>query len=275
MGLKPPDIISRPDWRAQYQDGYAAAPLPARYTVLHHSATIAPNILPPFDDDNTAVRTLERICQERFGTGMSYTFAFTPVGRIYEGVSINRASAHTLGHNFDARAFCMIGNYQTTHPSEAMLRAIASVLGWGWLHHYWQDPHISGGHRDMTDPGHTECPGNAGENALGKIRRYTDEYLRGDEMSAEDSARLARLEVNLQTLRNELHDIGSRVRTGGVFAFGETGTNPVYMLIGESRMQIRSPNDMLILGVEFDEVHWLPSNHPLLKLPLTTLEPPA
>jgi hypothetical protein len=83
-------IISRGEWGARYGDGFAPAPLPASEVWLHHSVTVAPDLVPPFDDEYVAMRTLERIGQERFGGGISYTWAAMPSGRIYQGHSVGR-----------------------------------------------------------------------------------------------------------------------------------------------------------------------------------------
>ena len=163
------NIISRAQWGAKYADGYAAAPVPARYVILHHSATIAPDTIPPSTDDDAAVRLLERIGKERFGSGMSYTFAVTPVGRVYQGVSIGRASAHTLNHNYDARAIVMVGNYDITPPTAAMMNSIAELVRLGYRNGWWFPLGISGGHQDFEPPGYTECPGHAGEAAIATI----------------------------------------------------------------------------------------------------------
>lgn len=162
-------IIPRSDWGARYQDGYDTASIPARYLILHHSVTIAPDLIPPFTDDDAAVRLLEQIGQERFSVGMSYTFAVTPSGRVYQGVSINRASPHTLNHNYDARAIVLVGNYQTVRPTKMMIRAVAELVLQGWLSGWWTPQAISGGHRDFETAGYTECPGNAGEATIPSI----------------------------------------------------------------------------------------------------------
>ena len=163
-------IITRAEWGARYPDGYDVAPLPAQYLWLHHSVTLAPDLLPPFDDDDAAVRLLELIGQQRFGAGMSYTFAVTPAGRVYQGVSLGRASAHTLGHNFDSRAVVLVGDYTTRRPTDAQLTAVAELVVLGRRNRWWTS-WLSGGHRDAEPAGYTECPGDAGEAAIPEINR--------------------------------------------------------------------------------------------------------
>lgn len=179
-------IIRRHEWGAQYSDGYDAAPVPAQHVWLHHSVTIAPDLLPPFDDDDAAVRTLERIGEERFHAGISYTFAVTPVGRIYQGHTIGRAGAHTKGHNYDSRAIVLIGDYSTVHPSDAQINAIVALMHYGRIHGWWTTPVITGGHRD-TGLSSTECPGNAGEASIPVINRRILNPQQEDDMAQIDN----------------------------------------------------------------------------------------
>ncbi len=130
-------IIPRSEWGAVHDDGSGPAPLPAQEVWLHHSVTIAPDLLPPFDDDDAAIRTLERIGEQRFGRGISYTFAITPVGRIYQGHGIGRQGAHTAKRNSIARAICLIGNYDVARPTREQLDAAAWLLREGKARGWW------------------------------------------------------------------------------------------------------------------------------------------
>jgi hypothetical protein len=141
------EIISRKAWGARFADGFGSAPLPAKEVWLHHSVTIAPDLIPPFTDDDAAVRTLEKIGQDRFKGGISYTFAVTPVGRVYQGHSIDRQGAHTKGRNSIARAICLVGNYDDRHPTRQQLDAVARLL----VHGYRSQPRTP---RPRRHPGH-------------------------------------------------------------------------------------------------------------------------
>jgi hypothetical protein len=151
-------IIPRSEWGAKYDNGVGSAPLPAGESWLHHSATV------PLNDDYEAIRKLEAIGEQRFGSGISYTWLFTLSGRIFEGHSPHRQGTHTGGRNDVSRALCLVGNYQDTDPTEAQLRAVAWLLwhavGQGWL----RTPQLRGGHRDVRpmtgDSIITACPGD-------------------------------------------------------------------------------------------------------------------
>lgn len=151
-------IISRAQWGARYADGYGSSTLPAAEVWLHHSVTTAPDLVPPFDDDDAAVRLLERIGQQRFGRGISYTFAVTPVGRVYEGHSVEREGAHTAGRNDRARAIVLVGDYTHERVTDAQIESVAELLVHGWRSGWWQRPRLNGGHRDVPGAS-TACPG--------------------------------------------------------------------------------------------------------------------
>jgi hypothetical protein len=166
------EIIPRSEWGAIYARGFGVAPLPASEVWLHHSVTIAPNLVPPFDDDKAAVRTLERIGQQRFGGGISYTFAVTPVGLVFEGHGVDRQGSHTGGRNSIARAICLIGDYSSNPPTLAQKKSVAELLVHGWKQGWWRNPKLNGGHRDAPSAS-TSCPGNAAHASIPEINRLT------------------------------------------------------------------------------------------------------
>lgn len=154
-------IILRHEWGARYPDGFRDAPLPAREVWLHHTAGPAYN-------GAGIIRDLERVGQERFGGGMSYSFLITINGDIYEGHSIHRLGAHTGGRNDIARAICYVGNYETTRPSEAQLNSTAWLLREGKRRSWWREAHLTGGHRDLKA---TACPGGHAYRLIHEINR--------------------------------------------------------------------------------------------------------
>lgn len=171
------DIIARARWGARYARGFAPAPLPAKYVYLHHSVTIAPDLVwvdadgdGVEDDEERAMRTLEDIGQQRFGGGISYTFAVMPSGRVYEGHGVDRQGAHTKNLNNAARAIVLVGNYELADLTAAQYRAIAELLQHGKARGWWTAARLTGGHRDA--PGaQTACPGNRAYRAIPEINR--------------------------------------------------------------------------------------------------------
>lgn len=170
------EIIPRSEWGAIYARGFGSAPLPAKELYLHHSVTIAPDLIPPFDDDFAAVRTLERIGQQRFGGGISYTFAVTPVGLVFEGHGVDRQGSHTGGRNSIARAICLIGDYTQKTPSALQVTAVAELIVHGYKQGWWKYPNLTGGHRDAPGAS-TECPGNAAYARISNINQIAADLL--------------------------------------------------------------------------------------------------
>lgn len=149
-------IIPRAEWGARHENGSGSRPLPATKAWLHHSVTIAPDLLPPFDDDYAAIRRLEEIGEERFGRGISYTRCITPAGLVFEGHSIGQVGSHTYGYNVTGVGYCLVGNYEDDPPTEKQIMSLAWCVQYdhanGWLDH----PSLDGGHRDLKQ---TACPG--------------------------------------------------------------------------------------------------------------------
>jgi hypothetical protein len=183
---------------------------------LHHSVTAAPNTSPPFDDDDAAVRTLEDIGQQRFGGGISYTFAVTPSGRVYEGHGVDRRGAHTGGRNSISRAICLIGNYEVAEPPPAMLDSVVELLVEGVRQGWWPAARLTGGHRDAPGAS-TSCPGRFAEAAIPTINsRTAGVTIQEEELNADEARMLA--EIHQQTtgaLPNRRGPEGGPIPNGG------------------------------------------------------------
>lgn len=161
-------IIPRSEWGARYPDGFYDRSPRNLERWLHHSVTIAPDLLPPFTDDYAAVRELESIGQSRFRGGISYTFAVTPAGLIFEGHSIDRVGSHTQGHNTAGAGIVLIGNYEKTAPTPEQLAAVTWLLHEGVRKGWWTSPTLTGGHRDTKG---TACPGQKAYDLIPDINR--------------------------------------------------------------------------------------------------------
>lgn len=163
-------IIQRPEWGARHEDGFGPRPVGNLEVFVHHSVTIAPDLVPPFTDDYEAVRKLEAIGEARFRRGISYQFPITPAGLIFEGVSIDRIGAAIENYNTPSANIVWVGNYDVDRPPQAMLEATDWLLHHGVAQGWWRDPLVKGGHQDA--PGaQTACPGRYGEAVLGALNR--------------------------------------------------------------------------------------------------------
>lgn len=98
-------------------------------TCLHHSVTVAPDLEPPFDDEYRAMRLLEAIGKQRFGSGMSYNAAVMPSGRAYEGQPLDNKSTNSdYGDwNYTRAAIVLVGNYDKQHLTAAQQETIAAI----------------------------------------------------------------------------------------------------------------------------------------------------
>lgn len=161
-------IISRAEWGAHHPNGFGSRALPATQAWLHHSATLAPDLVPPFDDDYATIRALEELGQTRFGGGISYTRLITPAGLIFEGHSIGRVGSHTVNRNTVAVGYCLVGNYETQQPTTVQLRALAWCLQHDHQHGWLDAPRLDGGHRDLKD---TACPGHHLYTRIGDVNQ--------------------------------------------------------------------------------------------------------
>ncbi len=171
-------IRPRSAWGAKFDDGAGPAPLPATDgAFLHHSTGAAKN-------GPEVVQALEAIGEERFKRGISYTFAVSPDGTIWQGHSIDRRGAHTKGHNTTGRAICLMGNYSEKEPTAAQRESVALLLAHGVRQGWWRTTRLRG-HKDV---GSTECPGNKAYPLIASIVARADAVLKGGAPITPDGA---------------------------------------------------------------------------------------
>lgn len=178
-----PRIIPRSEWGARYGDGAGQAQLPATEVYIHHSVTVAPDMVLPRDDDYEAIRRLDQIGADTFGEqyGISYTLCITPAGLIFEGHSVDQMGAHTKGHNWTARAICFVGNYEENELTEQQIQACAWLLQHGHAQGWWTQSRLTGGHRDVYS---TACPGQHAYDAIGHINELASQPPEEAEMGS-------------------------------------------------------------------------------------------
>ncbi|WP_296249582.1 peptidoglycan recognition family protein [uncultured Stenotrophomonas sp.] len=157
-------IISRASWGAKYQDGYGNRPVGRLSVYGHHSVTGHSGANATYAQDCAAVRTVEQVGQNIYRVGMSYTFLIPPSGRIFQGVSIGRVSAHTINRNTGGAGICFIGNYEREKLTAAQIAATAWLLDHGRRQGWWTVDRFTALHRDVFA---TACPG---KNAVSPLR---------------------------------------------------------------------------------------------------------
>jgi hypothetical protein len=190
------EIIPRARWGARFAAGFGEAPVPAARVWLHHSETASAGARAPLDADIATVQALEWIGQERFGGGISYSWAVTEAGRVFEGAGARRRGSHTKGDNTHGRGIVLLGGYMTREPTLAQLQAVPELLAHGARAGWWELPELAGGHRDAPGAA-TACPG---DRAYARIREINTRAAQlwaqgGDDMFTDDDrARLAKLD---------------------------------------------------------------------------------
>lgn len=160
------DFIGRSTWGAAHPAGFGPRPIPLDEAYLHHSVTPPPG--PDLAAEYAAMRTLERIGQQRFGSGISYNLAVMPSGRVYVGTGVRRVGAHTRGRNTRALGVVLVGNFEASPVPAPALKALSDLLRFageeGWL----KAARFTGGHRDALGA-NTSCPGRFAYGMLSAI----------------------------------------------------------------------------------------------------------
>ncbi len=176
-----PGIFSRSQWGADesMRDGFAGYG-EVHGAFVHHTVNAngyskeqVPSILRGIYAYHT---------QSRGWSDIGYNYLVDRFGRLWEGrwggVDRPVIGAHTLGYNDAAFAMSAIGNFDTTRPSDAMVRSYGRLFAWKLsLHGVRPKAHanINGtslravnGHRDA---GQTACPGRYLYDRIPAIRR--------------------------------------------------------------------------------------------------------
>lgn len=120
-------IYTRGEWGARYKDGCGTRRLPAIYDFAHHSVTAEAGAAATLEQDKVMIRKLEYVGYLRFGF-MPYSYIITRSGRIFQGTSDTRISAHTAGYNTRGIGIAILGNYMDIKPTLAQLSAYQWLL---------------------------------------------------------------------------------------------------------------------------------------------------
>lgn len=175
-------VRPRSDWGPIHDNGAAvigtAAWANGGYEIrLHHSVTGPLPENATIDAERAHMRTLEKIGEDEFGSGISYTWVVFPSGRVWQGHDVDRQGTHTYMRNDRARAICLVGNYEVQAPGATMLNAVAALTA------ELQHP-ITGGHRDVYP---TACPGIF---AYARIRDINTLAASGTSLEEDDLAQV-------------------------------------------------------------------------------------
>jgi len=145
-------IISRAEWGARPPKYRIAIPLPSPELWLHHSVSASGGA--------SRIRGIQNFHMDENGwPDIAYTFLINHEGLIYEGVPPGFRGTHTAGHNTSGHAICLLGNFNTTQPTEAALESLVSLIEHGHNEEWWPEV-LTGGHRDTRGNAVGDCPGN-------------------------------------------------------------------------------------------------------------------
>ena len=177
-------LVPRSEWGSTYD--YARrhlsrpAPVAKVETCLHTTVTVAPDVLPPYGDEREAMRLLERIGTQRFGSGLSYNAVAFPSGNAYDGQPLNNKATHSEYQrwNWDRASIALCGNYDKDRPTAAMLATVAAIQA-EWLR--------DGVIQTVTLRGHYEvaakaCPGRYAIKRMDDIAAMARGLLKEDDM---------------------------------------------------------------------------------------------
>lgn len=143
-----------------------------RRLTVHHSAPPAP--LPTNAGEGAyadEIRRIQRYHMEQASPrcgDIGYHFLIDPKGTVYEGRSLSWQGAHAGGtNNVDNIGICVLGDFQTSLPTPAALKALENLLEeLRKQNGIPRDAQHVFGHQELKD---TACPGNA---LMGWIKRY-------------------------------------------------------------------------------------------------------
>ena len=189
-----PTIKYRNDWCPSGNCPKDATPTATSFThlVVHHSA--GSNSSP---DWAATVRSIwdYHTTPSPNGNGwddVGYNYLIDPDGIIYEGRGNDVQGAHFSCMNQGAMGVCLLGNFNTTTPSTAMINSLIKLMGWkeceldkspldtSYFANASQNLINLCGHRDGNNiPASctvTECPGNNVYDILGTIRTNIVNY---------------------------------------------------------------------------------------------------
>lgn len=143
-------IVSRSEWDARPPRYTNQIETPTAELWLHHTASPSGGA--------ARVRAIQDFHVDKRGwSDIAYSFLINHEGTVFEGRGPGVAGGHTRGHNTVSHAICVLGNYDTVHPSQAALSAVVELARIGYERGWWPEK-FTGGHRDASGAS-TSCPG--------------------------------------------------------------------------------------------------------------------
>lgn len=187
-----PAYIPRSNWGNAYlldSDIYIAPPTYTTVThlIVHHSAGTNTN----GNWKNIVASIFDFHVYTNGWQDIGYNWLIDPTGVLYEGRGggENVRGAHMCSYNNNTMGVCMLGNYESTEPTDEMMTTLRSLLAYkackegisadgssNILSHTGHMHHISG-HKEGCSPNYTECPGKFLFSKMELIRTETKNYM--------------------------------------------------------------------------------------------------
>lgn len=186
-----PEVIGQEVWRAGLgPPSYTRSFSQVSHLIVHHSATS--NHL---QDYTNVVRNIYLLHTEGNGwSDVGYNYLVAPDGTIFagrdpgNGEQDNVVGAHFCGKNSSTMGICLLGEYGSVQPSEAMMSALRQLLAWkasknaldplaAFVHPANNQLGVVAGHRDGCS---TECPGDNVYALLPKTRQEVAAFIQSD-----------------------------------------------------------------------------------------------
>lgn len=171
------------------------------HVIVHHSA--GSNTNSNYQDVVRAIYIQHT--QTNGWDDIGYNYLIAQDGTLFKGRDSqgnfdhdNVRGAHMCNKNNNTMAICLLGNYETTSPSENMLATLDALVAWKLekenISAFGSSTHAIGpssanlpdaelahiaGHRDGCSPGYTVCPGQNVYEKLDSIRGNVDELMSG------------------------------------------------------------------------------------------------
>lgn len=155
-----PRVVPRREWGARPPREVHHMSTDSGGVFIHHTAGAMPTTE---DGERTEMRAIQRFHMDTRGYhDIGYSFVVAPSGRIYEGRGLDVEGAHTSGHNDTSYGLCVMGNYENSIPSDAVLVALR------WL----RREYLNLGDRPVrphSSAYSTACPGKNLRSRLGTL----------------------------------------------------------------------------------------------------------
>lgn len=116
-------VYSREEWGAAEPNGSYSTQWSVHSGVQHHTAMPTLPAKATVEQEKERMRALQQIHLNNGWTDLGYALVVFPSGRIYEGRPARYVGAHTLGHNTGYAGWALDGNYDTSKPTKAALKA--------------------------------------------------------------------------------------------------------------------------------------------------------